>query len=213
MIFNDLKGLVFFEQSLIDGYRTPNEGEVSYHAGERIGLALQLTKFRVSTMHEFFRFIKENESILNLPEFQLILKKTAKAAIDDWATIVSVALEKKTENNFSSSLIQIRNNVTFHFYQSRQTLWQHYQDFFFSREKVQHNEKAYFSLGDSMKSTRFFYVDAAVQEYLMSQRILIDPQNSGDNFNELVSDVVTKMNQALALLIDSYLKHCRAKST
>src|SRR3990167_7890934 len=75
LIFNDLKGLIFFQKFVEDDYRKPEINEVSVHAGEYNGLMAQADKLLIATVGEFFKFIEENVSVLNSLSFLLLTKR------------------------------------------------------------------------------------------------------------------------------------------
>ena len=61
-------------------------------------------------------------------------------------------------------LEQVRHNVAFHYHQPKE-LRRAYDAHFFDDERSEFNESAYASIGDTMKTTRFYFADAAVSRY------------------------------------------------
>ena len=73
----------------------------------------------------------------------------------------------------------------------------------FNEEKDIRQSKAYYSIGSRMEDTRFYYCDAAVQEYL-KEHLTIDPGQS--HFSDIVA-IVENMNQAIAGLLHQYISY------
>ncbi len=201
-IYNDLKGLTFFHIQISEKYRAPLPGEITYHSGEYGGYSLQLYRIVISTIHEFFAFLKENKKIFSIPKFYLIKNKLHPSVKKEWDDMVSIALgESLTSNDFTKTLLLIRNNVGFHYYDSAKNLSKGFVSRFFDKEKSELNGNlfAYYSLGVGMEDTRFFYADAAVQEYLFT--IFHNTSNQ-----ERIIAVVHNMNNAISLLLKQYIQ-------
>src|SRR3990167_7328114 len=112
LIFNDLKGLIFFQKFIEDNYRKPEINEVSAHAGEYGGLIAHADRLLIATVGEFFKFIEENISVLNSVPFLLLLKKSNNPDYKNtWNDLV------KLSNGFTvlSKIARVRSNVTFHY--------------------------------------------------------------------------------------------------
>ena|SRR3989344_4920076 len=168
-VFNDFKGIDFFEKLIINQYRFPPPQEVSVHQGEYSGLLTQTRKIFIGNLREFLEFLKENKEILQTTEFRDVLDKTNKDIQRRWKNIVDIALERESEDihNFTKYLKEVRNNVASHYYQPK-GLRIAFCNFFHKKRKIEQNKLAYYYIGETMETTRFFYADAAVQEYLRS---------------------------------------------
>lgn len=75
VIFNDIKGLLSFQELLVDKYGRPEPGEKSVHAGEFWGLHIQLTRLLLGTLHEVLKFLEQHQKEISSPEFKAILAK------------------------------------------------------------------------------------------------------------------------------------------
>ncbi len=210
VIYNDLKGLALFEKLVIDTYRQVEPGEISVHAGEIGGVFTQIGKLFISNMREFFDFLKENEDILSGTEFKEILLKINNKDIQNrLKDIIDVAFNKSPKNSdFTKHLILIRNNIAFHYDQSGKELEKSFCNFFHKKRKIGVNDLAYYSVGETMEDTRFFYADAAVQEYMRSTR------NDRDKLEELdikykreITQILRDMNFVISRLLKAYLKN------
>lgn len=214
LIFNDLKGLIYFDLELRTTRRKPTTGEVTTHAGEFGGLSLQLYKLQVGLVSEFLVFLKENEKVLSTYTFKNILKKLPADAKTIWCQVEQIALEStqtKHVSDFSKILISIRSNLAHHYYQSGKPMRKGFIGKFIENDRDATSSKAYYSIGENMESTRFYYADAAMQEYLLiSAKRTYDSGVEGyEDFNLLQNDVnglIRRMNVSIQLLLKEYLR-------
>lgn len=207
VIYNDLKGLSLFEKLVIDTYRAVGPDEVSVQVGELGGVFTQIGKLFISNMREFFDFLRENEKILLSSEFQEVLLKTNNKDIQNrWKNIIDVAFDRSPESSdFTHHLVLIRNNVAFHYKQSGKELQKSFRNFFYKKEKIGKNNMAYYSAGEFIKDTRFFYADAAVQEYMRSTTgDLLDGFDI--KYKKEISRIIFNMSFVISRLLKVYLK-------
>ena len=207
VIYNDIKGLTLFEKLVVGTYRKVEPKEVSVHAGEYGGVLTQISKLFISNIREFFVFLKENEKILLTLEFKEVLEKTNKNIQNSWKNITDIALDRSPESSdFTKHLILIRNNVAFHYYQSGKGLKKSFCDYFYKKEKISKNYLAYYSIGETMEDTRFFYADAAVQEYM---GLIANNKLEGFDikYKKEISEIISNMNFTISRLLKAYLKN------
>lgn len=207
VVYNDLKGMILFEKLVFDTYEPVSlTDEVSFHMGEYGGIFTQTRKIFISYLREFFEFLNENEQILSSTEFKEILSKTNKDITIKWNNLVDIALNKsKDTSDFTNYLVRVRNNVASHYYQSGKELRKAFCNIFFKKEKVEQNKLAYYAIGENMETTRFFYADAAVQEYLRST--INDTEKGFEvKYKNELSAIIDNMNWTILRLLKAYLK-------
>lgn len=202
LIFNDLKGLIFFQKFIEDNYRKPDINEVSVHAGEYSGLIAQADKLLIATVGEFFKFIEENRAVLNSLPFQLLLKHINNQVYKNkWSDLVNSVNGSTT----LSKIARVRSNVTFHYDNSMEELRRGFINSFFSKEKdLAQHKRAYYSLGNDMENTRMYYSDAATQSYINS---LI-----GTDDREKIRKAINDMNHTIQWLLRIYLDNIKRQS-
>lgn len=195
LIFNDLKGLIFFQKFIENNYRKPNINEVSVHAGEYGGLMAQADKLLIATVGEFFKFIEENKAVLNSLSFLLLLKKTSNRDYKNkWYDLV----KSSDGSTILSKIARVRSNITFHYDNSMEELRRGFIDSFFLKEKdLTQHKRAYYSLGNDMENTRIYYSDAATQSYINSLL--------GIEGREKIRYAVNDMNHTIQWLLRIYL--------
>lgn len=196
MIFNDLKGLIFIQKTIEDDYRKPSIDEISSHMGEYSGLITHSRKLIIATVAEFFIFIDKNKSVLSNPKFSLLLKRLDPQIKNNWTKLVD---PDKDITSILSNIARVRNNVSFHYDHSGYELRRGFIRSFFKEGKdlLQH-QKAYFSLGNTMESTRFYFSDASLEEYIKS---LLNNADSA-TFDR----VIREMNLTLQAILGAYIK-------
>ncbi|MFA7216840.1 MAG: hypothetical protein WC095_02575 [Candidatus Paceibacterota bacterium] len=195
LIFNDLKGLIFFQKTIEDNYRKPNIDETSVHAGEYNGLIAQADKLLIATVGEFFKFIEKNKFVLNSMPFKLLLKKNNNQDYKNkWNDLVRL----DDGSSILSKISRVRSNVAFHYDNSMEELRRGFINSFYLKEKdlVQH-KRAFYSLGNDMENTRIYYSDAATQSYINS---LI-----GIDDREKIMGAIKNMNYTIQWLLKIYL--------
>lgn len=196
LIFNDLKGLIFFQKIIEDNYRKPNADETSAHAGEYSGLMVQADKLLIATVGEFYKFIDENRVILSSLQFQLLLKNNKNLVYKNkWYDLIKLG----DGSTILSKIARVRSNVTFHYDNSMEELRRGFISSFFLREKglIQH-KRAFYSLGDDMEHTRIYYSDAATQTYI-NTIVGVDDRVK-------IIEAINDMNQTIQWLLKIYLE-------
>jgi len=167
LVYNDLKGLIFFEKLLIDTYERPKDDEVTPHAGNYGGVIVQIEKLIASTINEFFILLKKNTDVFTDREFKQIFRSLAKTDQQLLKGMIAASCGKLPRvESLLTSILQIRNNFGYHYYQSCKALRNGYISRYFGKIKDNKNEFAYYSLGDTLEVTRFYFSDAAAQEAL-----------------------------------------------
>lgn len=212
LIFNDIKGLVYFDEFV--KLNTPNKFDdlPTGIEGESTGLNTQIFKIAASYLFEFMKFLEKNKKIVNDDKFSLYLRKLSGENRNIWNLLYNVVLSKKDDmpNNdlldFKKILTKIRSNVSFHYYQSGKSLVEGYREHFFINKKCkkEFRDYAYYSIKKTnFYKNRFYYADAAINGYI----------NKTLGFHGEVKDVSGKIIQLSGLvslvivgLLDIYLE-------
>lgn len=195
LIFNDLKGLVFFQKLIEDNYRKPREDEVSVHAGEYSGLIAQADKLLIATVGEFFKFIEKNKSVINSLPFLLLIKNLDSNIRNKWNDLIIL----DQGSTILSKIARVRSNVAFHYDNSMEELRRGFIDSFFSERKdLAQHVRAYYAFGDDMERTRLYYSDAATQDYVNS---LIGIEDRAK-----ITESIKDMNNTIQSLLKAYME-------
>lgn len=214
LIFNDIKGVLLFEKMLTDNYDKPMD-EIDDHAGNYGGVLIQPRRLMASIISEFFVFLKVNSDILLDSEFNMIFNKMPKPYQSYWQQMVAVANGEKNEaSDLIKSMTQIRSNITFHYDHSRKNLLKGYRSRFFGDVKDAKSEFAYYSVGDTVETTRFYFADAAAEEamYIMSGKdygVGIKENEALTNYNVNFNETLEIINSVISSLISCFIKYRR----
>jgi hypothetical protein len=200
LIFNDLKGLVLFDRTIIETYERPEVNEATAHAGEHAGIRYQIIRLLIGLVSEFSTFLKINKKTIESVSFQLLLKSLDTKDRNIWDQFISPS---NKDTDLFAKLSRIRSNIVFHYDHSGEELKRSFINKFFYQEKDVTNKKAYFSLGSNMETTRFFYCDAAAQDFL-KERLDIETEDKDHYLSDFL-DKIDKMNSVVGNLIRVYL--------
>lgn len=205
LFYNDLKNLNFHVIQTNTRFKSINKKKASSYAGEYGGIMSHLQRLFAATLHDFFRFIKENETVLKTAEFNLLYKELNKDLKDRWDLIVKISTSDNPgdSSDFSKILLLIRNNLAFHYYQSSKSLRKGFIDRFFNDDKNISNETAYYSIGSTMNNTRFFYCDTAAERSLLDQ---VTKKMAHDKYYKEFFQVVNHVNFTIMGLMREYLR-------
>lgn len=204
VVFNDLRDMILFQVLLNKIYEKPTT-EVNVHNGTYGGVVTYMNKFAAAFINEFLIFLEHNKAVFSSSQFELILRSLPKKKRDVWNDLIDIALSKTPRSStFTKVLLQIRANITFHFYDAKKVLRKSFIDRFFKQGKAGHNDYACFSIGSNMESTRFYYCDAAVQEYFNTKGQEVETQNL-INFNIQLKEVIEDMNETIIALMTQFI--------
>lgn len=206
IVYNDFKGLVFFETNLINNFKKPDPQVPTAHLGEYGGLLVQLHKLFVGSIREFLKFIKSNSDVLKTESFKKILQGTSPDTQKHWRSLVDSAFGNKlTESDLSAVMEKIRHSVAFHYWDAGKNLRSGFVSRFLTPERNFLNDAAYCSVEDKIDSTRFYYADAAEEQYIFSLSHNIS-ENGQKNILSINEDYKRKVREAIADILTTLLK-------
>lgn len=203
LIYNDLKDIVFFIDSFNKNYREiklDGSEPPSVHAGHWGGIQNHINRLIIGLISELFIFIDKNKGVINTIKFKLFIKKLPEDARNDWNNLVGVLDDDKSDD-FLSQIARIRNTITFHYDQSLTELRSGFINKFFNKTRDIYSESAFYSLGRTMETTRFYYCDGAVEAYI-KQRMGSSPDN---NYFNNVKKLIPKINSTIVTMMKIYL--------
>lgn len=202
LIYNDLKDIIFFVDSFNKSYREPKydgSEEPSVHLGQCGGIQNHINRLVIGLISEFFIFLEKNNEVTSSINFQLFIKKLPEEVRNDWFNLLGT-LDNESED-FLSKIARIRSNIAFHYDQSLTELRSGFIEKFFGVNKDKSSEYAFYSLGGTMETTRFYYCDGSVEAY--SKKLL--GSSPEDNYFENVRDLIPKINKTIGNIMVFYL--------
>ena len=197
LIYNDLKDAVYVHVSMA-GLKPAGPSIRTRLWGALGGVQLHAFRAVAALLHELFSLIQTNRKLLDHSFFLAVLKQLHPRSREAWRALVDVALEATPKNRLGKRLLLLRNKVLFHY--DPKALSQGYIQHFLVTAK--RDNRAYLSRGDSMRSTRFYFADAAAEGYLHS---LVGYEQSEELKMEL-GDIIDRVNNGLMMIVGSYIQ-------
>ncbi|MFA6257387.1 MAG: hypothetical protein WC671_00020 [Candidatus Paceibacterota bacterium] len=204
LIFNDFKDIILFNELIHETYLKPKlDGSEppSVHLGHWGGIQNHLNRLMVGLISEFLIFLDKNKKTINSISFKLFVKNLPHDVRQDWNKIQNV-LQDSDSKDFLSKIAEIRSNVTFHYDQSLTQLRIGFIEKFITSTKNNYNKQAFYSLGNTIQTTRFYYSDGAAEEYVKKEMKYL----SNENYNKEMRELVDKTNTTIRFMMEHYLK-------
>lgn len=199
LFYNDWKGLAWFREAVLLPQK-PRENVVSTYNGQWTGLSIQIARLQLGMLHELMSLLHGERKLLGEREVTNLIATLPKGSRDAWKTIVAIALEQPGGNSaLRKALLRIRNALAFHYDQPK-CLERAFQRFFFESAKAG-SDRAYYSRGETMEGTRFYYADAAANLAITGEASVAGT----DDISKDATDVGNNLNLALGMMLQNYL--------
>lgn len=205
VIFNDLKGLIYFwhhiglqKRSLL-GQKTPQNGSPSKVDGQITGMEGQVLKMLVSFIHETWKAIRENSQAINSDDFQEAIASLHKKSRKKWDELYRISTHhehKLLRNAFE----EIRDSISSHYFQPK-ALSQGYAEHFSGT--TPERSHIYLSYGPDMVKTRYYFADAAV---MAQMRKAFTKRGLPTNLSDQIVKHADTINTALAPLVGKFIE-------
>jgi len=210
LVYNDFKSINLYLMLLEDYFSEEKLDEASCNTGEYHGMRNHLSRLLLSTIYEFFKFLENNEEVLQQGEFIVLQQKMSSTDKKIWNEIIDIACNKNlTEegSKFKGVLRDLRNKGSYHYDGISKKMRRGYLDHFFNNQvKTDFNSKAYYSKGSTMEDTRYFYCDAAIQTFHAKH---ISDRIDMEGYNRSLVEIIKKMNFTISRLLKAYLANRR----
>lgn len=203
VFYNDLKGLLFHLRQLEDFFQDTPKNVPSPMGGEFGGMKIHLERLMMSTVYEFLTFLEKNADIMETTEFKLLLDALNKDLQERWDLLRQIAKDEKKQpqSNFGKALFFIRNKTAFHY--DPKIISKGFVGYYHEDKKHFGNEVAYYNVGETMETTRFYYCDGAVQRSTQGQ---IEKFMKPDLFMKDFSKTISDLNFSLMYLLREYIR-------
>jgi hypothetical protein len=195
LVHNDFHDILL-AHVLLNELQAESGNIITPRTGLQNGLKNTTVRIQIGFVRELLNLLTENRNILECPSFRGLQKSLSKHGKQSWASLVSVATESSRPDSLAKVLIVIRNKIAFH-YDPKQ-LGQGFTAAFLSKSAY---GKPLISRGSVMRDTRFFFADAAAQQYMRSkatQQPIID-------FLSGQGDLIQDLNQAIFELVTRFI--------
>lgn len=165
--FNDLKAVEWVMKQVQRG--RPSEPTVDAESGQIYGMSIWAARMTLAMIHELLNAVKvaAKEGVLSGAEFTTVVESLDPRSHQAWSAILAVATNTAKSGmaaDVRKYMEQVRHNAAFHYYQPTE-LRRGYDAHFFDDKANEFNAHAYASIGDTMRTTRYYFADAAVSRY------------------------------------------------
>ncbi|MBX3032732.1 MAG: hypothetical protein KF865_02330 [Bdellovibrionaceae bacterium] len=196
--FNDLKDYYWVYQQLIDN-RPSDLNKIDPRRGQWNGMGVFVVRKILATFYEFLELLEKKSQILEhqtIKNAVALMGPTSRAA---WNRLTTMAIAKakglpNDQQSIYKVVMRVRHNITSHYYGT-----DNFSSGFKAYCQSRHDAAVYASMGETMEGTRFFYADAACQQFL--QKIHSDHSVT----QEQVLKSVKEMNEACRMFLESFL--------
>lgn len=207
LAYNNLKDLLLLSVDIGKKYESPIAAR-TFHDGQITGIVNHINILIASTVCEFISYLSKRDvqKVIESKDFKRVLNRIGNPKYrKDWEELIAVALEKNVRSDeFTRILKEIRNNVGFHFNYENKKLLEGYKNFFFTSSVHSGNENAVYAIGETMETTRFFYADAAIQQFI--DDATKESSISTKDYNRALGKTVGIMNKSISALVSQYIE-------
>lgn len=203
LIYNDCKNAVYAHVAL-SGLKPGATPAKTRLWGTISGVQWHAFRAVVAVINELFKLIseKQKQGLLEHHFFKSIVRGLSPPSREAWLAVVAVACDKRPTNELSKKLLRVRHKVIFHY--DPDEIYKGYAHHFID-EPTKRGDRAYISRGTSMRTTRFYFADAAVSGYL---RHLAGAKNDEELQNE-VEEVFERVNHGLMMIVEAFIQRRR----
>ncbi|MFC1693677.1 hypothetical protein ACFL1R_09250 [Candidatus Latescibacterota bacterium] len=202
LIWNDTKNIIMFHDYIISlkpkdkEHYDPKDMPVKPILGEISGIEVYLEKSLIAVIHELFILVRNSKDVVESDCFKKICKKLHKNCRESWGIIISYAFggaDSKTP--LGKALLMVRHKIANHY--DEKEIFKGYKKKFLMESNI-----LYISRGIRMCEKRFYFADAAAQEYYKSQQEKVTPEEFYKNIT-LIRDCI---NLAIQNLVDTFIQ-------
>jgi hypothetical protein len=164
LIYNDVKGLHWWLAQLKSNFMPINTREPSAALGEYSGMSFQVTRLLFGLLFELVQTLRENNKVLGSQRSVQVVNQLPDYAKEAWLDLIRLSrgeIPSLPEANALRAFMQrVRSTGAFHYYNVK-SMVDGYGKTFGTNSAL--TKKAFYSVGNRMEVTRFYFSDAAVQ--------------------------------------------------
>lgn len=212
LVYHDLKNALLFSY-VIDELRP--EMRTSFppdkHHGQFSGMLGWLNRILISILEELCVLLDKKRDIIQSRPFELVTAVLQKETLQSWNQLLELAGIRKEKDPWVRSLktllTQVRATGTYHYYQN-ELLMRSYKKFY-AGEENSFNKFAYLSLGRNVEETRFYFVDASIDQ--QTKDLVEKTGISVDEFNIKFDEYLQALHFSIRFIIEKYFEHRNIK--
>ncbi len=194
LIWNDTKNIMLFYEYLKS--LEPKDMPVIPIRSQISGIKIYFEKSLIAVIHELFSLIKNSKDVVESNCFKTVFKKMHKDCRESWKSIISYAFdEADPKTPLGKALLMVRHKIANHY--DKEEIFKGYKKKFLMKSDI-----PYISRGNSMCEKRFYFADAAAQEYYRSKQENVTYEEFYKNI-DLINNCI---NLAIQNLVETFIQ-------
>ena len=193
LVFNDLQSVIWARDKL----RNLTEGKKFIYSktwGLIGGLHIISWRYVCGIFNELIEAIRSNKIVFDKSIWKRLLAKIPKEDQENWNEVLNLTQESGGKDSVFRILRQYRHNIAFHYYGSGKHLRSGLKKYSIDNPNV----GCLLSRGDNILSTRYYFADAAAQQYMA----LVADENT---FDRNLAEPAKKLARLLRNLVESFI--------
>jgi hypothetical protein len=201
---NDIK-TIWWINKVLGEQKPDNNVDVSPRHGEWGGIRVQVARWLIGLTHEVIHAINvaHTEKVLSRRNVRAAVNSLPDPYARLWKELIAVST-KPSGATLRPYLRNLRNQGAFHFAYPTELL-KGYRSFFLTDKRTNFNERAFVSIGPTLKQTRFYFADAA------AQRMYTGDDDLESRFNQAI-EFIRDLHHTLSGFVWAYVKQ-RARTS
>jgi hypothetical protein len=162
------------------------------------GIDLHLLRYQVTLVRELQTLVCRHRAVARGHYLEGLVRELPPEARDAWHSMVQVALGFAPTGPFGQCLLMVRNKLAYHY--DPRGIQTGYRNHFLGGGRE--DDRAFISRGDDMRSTRFYFADAAAFGYVREVP-------GGDDWDRLSADirgVLAELADALLGVVQGFVR-------
>ncbi len=164
--------------------------------GETSRIKNYVEKMLIALIHELFNLIRDSKDVVESERFIEIIKHVRAQNRELWGIIIHYANEgADNKTPLGKAFLMIRNKIASHY--DKDKLFKGYR-----RKFIDIENKPLISRGNQMSEQRFYFADAAAQEYYRSLQEKVSADVFQNNFNLILDSI----NQSIKNIVETFIQ-------
>jgi len=202
LIWNDAKNLMLYYEHINDvqpnnqTITKPEDTPTTPLWGETSGIKNFIEKMLIAIIHELFSLIKNSENVIKSKSFHEIIRQLHTSDRKFWEIIEQFVFDAAASNTpLGKAILMIRHKIANHY--DKDELFKGYH-----RKFIASNNNPIISRGNSMTEQRFYFADAAAQEYCLSHQEKVSSEVFQKNFRLIIDS----LNASIKNIVETFIQ-------
>jgi hypothetical protein len=196
LIYNDCKNAIFAHVALA-GARPAGRPQKTRALGAASGIQFHAFRTVAASVHEMLDLIDKNRALLDHPSFVSLLQQLRPKSRRAWQALVDVACGAEPTDQLTKNISRLRHKILSHY--DPPEIFRGYSQHFLGAAR--RDERAYVSRGDTMRTTRFYFADAAGTGYLD----FLVGRHQAEKLRLDLAEIIDQINQGLMMIVMAFI--------